>query len=255
MIEWKKIPGFSKYSASSNGEIRLDVVHFGKQPGIMTARMKGEYLHLNLQHDWGFSASVPVHRLVAFAFYGKPTAEKPMVLHGDGNSVNNAARNLRYGTAKENTEDQYRHGTNICGRKAHSAKLSDSDIPKIQQLLTEQKMTQSEIAEMFGVSQRAIWQIASGKKWRHVTGGKKTPTAKSGYRKLNDFQVVEIRKRKLDGERVSVLAAEYGVSVSNIYKIVSGASRLLHPEHQGLFEFRVRKAPRINVRSDNREAA
>lgn len=30
---------------------------------------------------------------------------------------------------------------------------------------------------------------------------------------------------------------------------------LLHPEHQGLFEFRVRKAPRINVRSDNREAA
>ncbi len=241
-IEWRKIPGFSKYSASSAGDIRLDFVHFGKEPGVMKARKKGEYLYLNLQHDWGFSASVPVHRLIAFAFYGKPPVERPMVLHGDGNSLNNAASNLRYGTAKENTEDQYRHGTNICGRKAHSAKLSDSDIPKIQELLAQQKLKQSEIADMFGVSQRAIWQIASGEKWKHITGGAQTPRAGRGARKLNDFQVAEIRSRKSSGERVEVLADEYGVSISNIYKIVSGASRIIHPECAGLFEFRVRKA-------------
>lgn len=41
-------------------------------------------------------------------------------------------------------------------------------------------------------------------------------------RKLNDNQVSEIKKRKSDGEHVKVLASEFNVSDTTIYKALHG---------------------------------
>ena len=59
-----------------------------------------------------------VHKLVAEAFVGpRPTAMD--VCHNDGNPINNAVENLRYGTKAENQIDSVRHGTNFHSRKTH----------------------------------------------------------------------------------------------------------------------------------------
>lgn len=57
-----------------------------------------------------------VHDLVAEAFLG-PKPQGLEVCHGDNNTRNNAASNLRYATRSENHRDKRKHGTN--GRKTH----------------------------------------------------------------------------------------------------------------------------------------
>ena len=53
------------------------------------------------------------------------------------------------------------------GSKNHKAKLTESAIPKIQNLI-KSNMKDSEIAQHFGVTRKAIYDIRTGKSWRHV---------------------------------------------------------------------------------------
>jgi predicted XRE-type DNA-binding protein len=54
-----------------------------------------------------------------------------------------------------------------CGSKNGSAKLCESNIPEIRNLLA-QGIPQRKIAEVFEISQRIICLINQGKLWRHV---------------------------------------------------------------------------------------
>ncbi|AKL88362.1 HNH endonuclease [Gordonia phage GMA6] len=63
--------------------------------------------------------SVLVHRLVAEAFLGAPPSDKPLVLHRDGNPLNNKVTNLKYGTSSENRLDSVSHETCPWSRKTH----------------------------------------------------------------------------------------------------------------------------------------
>jgi hypothetical protein len=224
-VEWKKIPGYSRYSASENGEIRRDIDMGSRKAGLVNigCEIRG-YLIVSIQDDAGVNKTPQVHGLVAAAFIG----EKPVgmqVCHNDGNRKNNHQSNLRYDTASENTKDKIKHGTMPFGTKAKNAKLTEEDIPKIVALLADQKHTQKQIGEMFGVSQRTIWHVATGKKWKHITGGLCQPRPGRGARKLTDQQVVEIRNGFESGKTRLELAKEFNVSHSNICMIIKGTSR------------------------------
>lgn len=51
------------------------------------------------------------------------------------------------------------------------SKLTESDVIKIKKLLKSQNITQTDIAEMFNVSRRAISLIKTGDRWSHVKIG------------------------------------------------------------------------------------
>lgn len=67
---------------------------------------------------------------------------------------------LVLGTQYENMKYSYE-----CGRQHN--KLSEAEVREIIELLSSGK-TQTGIAEDYGVSQQAVWDIRHNKKWRHL---------------------------------------------------------------------------------------
>lgn len=222
---WRKIPGFPDFSITEYGEVRKDSkTRSGFPMQIISMAILRGYCIVNLTDSNGKSRRKTMHTLIAAAFLG----ERPKnyhVCHNDGNPGNHHRSNLRYDTASANTSDKIKHGTMPYGTRAKSAKLSEENIPKIIKLLATQKYTQNEIGNMFSVSQRTIWHIATGKKWKHITQGSESPRSGRGARKLTDYQVLEIRTRFMNGESRHSLAMAYNICYSNVCLIIKETSR------------------------------
>ena len=96
-----------------------------------------------------------VHRLVYETFRGK--ANK-LVLHKDGNKLNNSIDNLYGGDHKDNAIDTVKHGSHPF------TKLGVSDVNMIRKMLGRFKV--KELAHMFCVSTHAIYNIKNNKTWK-----------------------------------------------------------------------------------------
>jgi hypothetical protein len=106
-----------------------------------------------------------VASLVAAAFVG-PRPAGLDVLHGDGNRINNAASNLRYGTVAENMADARLHGTMALGERNGMAKIDAATVRAIRAA----EGTLYEIGRQFGVSYQHAGSIRQRLVWRHVSG-------------------------------------------------------------------------------------
>lgn len=95
MEEWKEIPNYENYEASSFGQIR------NKKTGrILKTACKGGYTQVGLSLN-GYGKSFNVHRLIALTFLENPT-NKPHINHKDKNRSNNNIENLEWCSALEN---------------------------------------------------------------------------------------------------------------------------------------------------------
>lgn len=112
---WLPVPGFEDYEVSDFGRV-LSRKRGRARIRRPTPEGKG-YLQLILSRN-GVPHMRKVHLLVLTAFVG-PRPEGMEALHGDGNKLNNALWNLRWGTQGENTLDQVLHGTHNQARKTH----------------------------------------------------------------------------------------------------------------------------------------
>lgn len=125
--EWRPIPGHEgSYEVSDQGRVRsLDRIvvnrlgHVVRYRGqLLKARLSGpkgkQYLMVSLTGG----KCGKLHLLVAAAFIG-PNPGGMQVCHNDGNRWNNAASNVRYGTASENNHDIVRHGRHRNATKSH----------------------------------------------------------------------------------------------------------------------------------------
>lgn len=109
-----------------------------------------------------------VHRLVARAFV-KGYQDNLEVNHKDGHPSNNRYTNLEWVTDFENVQHAIKLGLrDTKGEKNTSAKLTNSKVRKIRELLDFQEYTQREIAEMFNVNQTLISLISRRLIWKHV---------------------------------------------------------------------------------------
>jgi HNH endonuclease/NUMOD4 motif len=117
---WLPVPGFEGlYDVSDLGRIRSWHGRMGlPRPHFLTPAFdRPGYLFVLLCKD-GQRTRGRVHQVVAGVFHG-PRPDGLVIRHLDGNSTNNAASNLTYGTASENAQDTLTHGHNPKRNKTH----------------------------------------------------------------------------------------------------------------------------------------
>ena len=110
--EWRDVPGFAGYQASSHGRIRsVDrTLSDGRLAGgVVLAPTEDDngYLRVTLSAG-GRQRTRPVHVLVALAFKG-PRPRGREVRHLDGVKVNCRPGNLAWGTKRQQEKDKKRH--------------------------------------------------------------------------------------------------------------------------------------------------
>jgi hypothetical protein len=88
---------------------------------------------------------------------------------GQGHNGCIAPWHLSWKTQAENTADAVEQGTIQHGERHAHAKLTEQDVAAIRSLAG--KEPQAFIAQRFGVSQKAVSKIITGKTWRHVLAG------------------------------------------------------------------------------------
>lgn len=122
---------------------------------------------LNLRVD-GRRVPRSVSHLVLLAFVG-PRPEGTEACHfPDPNPLNNRPENLRWDTKSENQLDALRLGRKPVGSKVYGAKLAEQDVPEILRLRAQGETFRA-IAARFGVTPMAIYHVAAGRAWKHVT--------------------------------------------------------------------------------------
>jgi hypothetical protein len=132
--EWRPIPGYSRYEASSEGRVRMGVQ--GKAGPLLA---KGDllsmckngrgYLHVGVYSDTR-RATASVHKLVALAFLG-PAPEAYTVNHKDGDITNNRAGNLEYMSRANNRAHGIRMGR-VPGKKPGNRNLTHHEVATIR---------------------------------------------------------------------------------------------------------------------------
>lgn len=162
---WKPIPGYEGlYEVSDLGRIR-SVPRLRAKGGVLiqTPNEKGR-LMVSLSKFGDGVKSLQVHRLVALAFLGESDL---LVLHDDGNHLNNVPGNLKYGTHTVNREDSRRHGTMPVGSKYHLSVLTEEIVSKVKARLLKGESC-AVLARELEVDRTTISCIKRGKTWNHV---------------------------------------------------------------------------------------
>ncbi|MFH2082094.1 MAG: hypothetical protein ABIK08_11485 [Pseudomonadota bacterium] len=111
------------------------------------------------------------------------------------------------------------------------AKLTEKQVGEIFSLLSCGKCSSRAIADRFGVSESDIDRIRTGRLWSHAQpAGWKKPRllTKAGElhskAEITEIQAIEILRRSRSGERITALAAEFGLHYTTVYDIREGRS-------------------------------
>ena len=171
---WYTIPDAPGYEISSHFRVR-SYWTIGRKSRLSIHPQR--YLAITIDKDGysrvslkmgGAKLNLRVHQIVALIAHG-PCPDGAMVLHKDDVKSNNTPANLYYGTGTQNRFDARRNGKDPVGSQRWNAKLHESDIPGILELL-ESGMSQRKVAARYNVSRDTLRCLLRGQSWAHVTG-------------------------------------------------------------------------------------
>ena len=160
--EWRTIEGWEGYEVSNKGRVRCSrPIGYAKapvEPRILKLRVgTNNYLNVLLGYK---GKTAYIHRIVAEAFL-PGRCDGLHVCHVNGDRFDNRAENLVWQTAKQNMQDRRKHGT-------HGKKLTEIDVEEIRRLFHEDKLTNKEIAYMFGITHGTVNKIIRKAIWADV---------------------------------------------------------------------------------------
>jgi hypothetical protein len=174
--EWKAIPGFVGYEASSLGRIRsVDRVidktikgtpfKWGRRGQIIrqTKNKHTGYMQCTLSRK-----KQMVHRLICLAFHGEPSQGQAVVRHKDGSRTNNRFDNLAWASHAENHADKRVHGTERLGSDRWCSKTNEDDVAKMRLMYSGKRGEIRSIARRFGLNEGTVRLILKRETWAHV---------------------------------------------------------------------------------------
>ena len=155
-----KAHGHTDITSYERGRGRETVAELIAEPSIECI----EWPYSRNTRGYGQVESTLSHRMAYEIANDEPIPVGMMILHSCDNPPCCNPRHLRVGTQQENMQDAYdrnrfRHGSNH-----YAAALTESDITQIR----TSELSNRDLAEMYGVSERHIRKIINRKAWRHV---------------------------------------------------------------------------------------
>lgn len=173
--EWKTVPGIDeRYEVSSLGRARSwckrgPGSQKSSEPQLLKTTISHGYYYVEVRvAGEARPKRCRLSRLVLLAFAGEPKSGYEFALHNDGDKTDNSLSNLRWGSRSENESDKDIHGTKLRGETANPAKLNESQVLEIKELLRDGQ-TCASIARQYHVSRNAVSLIKSGKNWSWLT--------------------------------------------------------------------------------------
>ena len=171
--QWRPIPGFPRYEASTDGRIRSVERVILKKDGkrqpfpsvVLTPRAgkKGKYQVITLINEKGRTTR-HIHRVILETF-DRPRREGEECRHLDGNHQNNALTNICWGTKKENNDDKITHGTVARGSRVNTCVLNEAQVCTIFEK-AHSGTPHKQLAAEFGVSVQTVEKIKYRKSWK-----------------------------------------------------------------------------------------
>lgn len=168
--EWRTIPEFPDYSASTLGRIRRDAPANSTFVGriLVGGTYPTGYCYV------GFSRVAPrrgtvkrkVHALVASAFLG-PRPDGMQVNHKDLDKSNNRPSNLEYVTPAGNARHASEADAYARGVRHHMTTLTEDDVREIREH-RRCGASRRALAARYGVSAYCVDDIVSRRTWAHV---------------------------------------------------------------------------------------
>lgn len=163
---WKDIKGYEGlYQISNLGRVKSLNYNRTNKEKIMKV-FKNKYYGLILRKN-NKNKYFRLHRLLALNFLKKEKYQN-IVMHIDGNCLNNNLNNLKWGTQSENVLQAYRKDRTKkakCGEKSNFSKLNKKQVLFIKK--NKKKYSQYKLAEIFNVSQPCINFIINNKRWQN----------------------------------------------------------------------------------------
>ena len=163
--EWRAIPSFPVYEASSFGRIKRGLLVRKTPPGA------GGYLQLNLSVG-GTIYHRSVHVLVCEAFHGLKPKWADLCAHNDGDILNNCEWNVRWATYAQNSADMVDHGTRLSGENHPRATVTREQVDEMRRQYAEsmgavyvKRGTRQRLAEKFGVTISVVKDVIGGRSW------------------------------------------------------------------------------------------
>jgi NUMOD4 motif/HNH endonuclease len=156
---WKPIEGWP-YEVSDLGRVRRTVSRGSGKAGqiIQPFKSKRGYLVFRLSHDCKRRFSM-LSRLVLEAHIGPPPTPRHQANHKNGVRTDNRLKNLEWRTPSGNV----RHARDELSLAQQKLTLGEASM--IRFLAVEGRISQTEIARLFGVGQSHVSRIKSGDCW------------------------------------------------------------------------------------------
>lgn len=175
-----EIPGFPDYSVTSDGKVfSRKKWNDGNFRELKQEILNHGYRRVCLYTPGGTPVKILVSRLIASVFLPEPDNIYWEVRHLDGNTSNNDASNLAWGSHWENSQDAIKHDTIQHGSRNHNAILTEEQVAGIKIILEKNKrypgqhglangkLSYEDIGRMYGVSKATIANIAT-RSWKRV---------------------------------------------------------------------------------------
>ncbi|MCI0350747.1 MAG: NUMOD4 motif-containing HNH endonuclease [Acidobacteriales bacterium] len=162
--EWRTIPEFQDYAASSLGRVRRETWHMGATQGRILNPFpnRNGYLFISI-HSNGGRFDLGVHRIVLFAFVG-PCPDGMQVNHINGDKADNRLSNLEYVTPSQNTL----HALHTLKARKSGKRLPLETVRRIRQLYASEGVSQSKLSRQFNLSMRTIGNIVHRRTYKNV---------------------------------------------------------------------------------------
>ena len=163
----RQLPQSPRYEITENGDVYSSCVGKNKRKLKPCKDSKG-YLKVVISYNFK-RKTTKIHKLVAEVYLPKRPSPTHIIRHLDGNPANNHYTNLAWGTGKENSEDQDRHGRLHRGVSHCNALLTQPQVDRIRFLRGKVPYGYwTRLARSLGVSYCTVYSVLHHRTYREA---------------------------------------------------------------------------------------